>query len=147
MQYALLGHTGLVVSRLAFGAMTFTAGNRDIGAIYRVGAQAAGELLSRALEAGVNFCDTADAHAGGESESLLGAALKPYRDRVVIATRTGRGTRCDSDDAPLRPRAHGVESARLRIPERQVHARESLRSRQLRRSIRTGSMRISPISL
>jgi hypothetical protein len=37
MQYAMLGSTGLVVSRMAFGAMTFTQGNKDIGAIYKVG--------------------------------------------------------------------------------------------------------------
>ena len=89
MQYTLLGNTGLTVSRLAFGAMTFTAGNKDLGAIYKVGADLAGELVGRALEAGINFFDTADGYAGGESESLLGAALKPHRERVVIATKVG----------------------------------------------------------
>jgi len=89
MRYAQLGNTGLIVSRLAFGAMTFTAGNKDIGSIYKVGAKLADELVGRALEAGVNFFDTADAYAGGESESLLGAALKLHRDRVVIATKVG----------------------------------------------------------
>lgn len=89
MQYALLGNTGLTVSRLAFGAMTFTAGNKDLGAVYKVGADLAGELVGRALEAGINFFDTADGYAGGESEAMLGAALKPHRDRVVIATKVG----------------------------------------------------------
>ena len=89
MQYSLLGNTGLTVSRLAFGAMTFTAGNKDLGTIYKVGADLAGELVGRALEAGINFFDTADGYAGGESESLLGAALKPHRDQVVIATKVG----------------------------------------------------------
>ena len=89
MQYNLLGNTGLTVSRLAFGAMTFTAGNKDIGAVYKVGADLAGELVGRALEAGINFFDTADGYAGGESEAMLGAALKPHRDRVVIATKVG----------------------------------------------------------
>jgi aryl-alcohol dehydrogenase-like predicted oxidoreductase len=89
MQYTLLGNTGLTVSRLAFGAMTFTAGNRDLGAIYKVGADLAGELVGRALEAGINFFDTADGYAGGESETLLGAALKPHRGEVVIATKVG----------------------------------------------------------
>ena len=89
MRYAQLGNNGLIVSRLAFGAMTFTAGNKDIGSIYKVGAKLADELVGRALEAGVNFFDTADAYAGGESESLLGAALKLHRDRVVIATKVG----------------------------------------------------------
>jgi aryl-alcohol dehydrogenase-like predicted oxidoreductase len=89
MQYATLGATGLVVSRLAFGAMTFTQGNRDIGAIYKVGAKLAEELVGRTLDAGVTLFDTADAYAGGESESLLGAALKSRRDEVVIATKVG----------------------------------------------------------
>lgn len=89
MQYAQLGSTGLIVSRLAFGAMTFTAGNKDIGAIYKVGAKLADELVGRSLDAGINFFDTADGYAGGESESLLGAALKPHRDAVVLATKVG----------------------------------------------------------
>jgi aryl-alcohol dehydrogenase-like predicted oxidoreductase len=89
MQYTLLGNTGLTVSRLAFGAMTFTAGNKDLGSIYKVGADLAGELIGRALDAGINFFDTADGYAGGESEAMLGAALKPRRDQVVIATKVG----------------------------------------------------------
>jgi len=89
MQYATLGNTGLVVSRLAFGAMTFTAGNQDIGAIYKVGAKLADDLVGKAVDAGVNFFDTADGYAGGESETLLGAALKSRRDQVVIATKVG----------------------------------------------------------
>jgi aryl-alcohol dehydrogenase-like predicted oxidoreductase len=89
MRYSRLGDSGLVVSRLAFGAMTFTAGNKDIGAIYKVGGNLADQLVGRALDSGVNFFDTADAYAGGESETLLGAALKSRRDQVVIATKVG----------------------------------------------------------
>ncbi len=89
MQYALLGNTGLVVSRLAFGAMTFTAGNRQMRAVAKVGPDLAGELVARALDAGINFFDTADAYADGESESLLGAALKRHRERIVLATKVG----------------------------------------------------------
>jgi len=89
MQYTTLGAAGLPVSRLAFGAMTFTAGNQDLRSIYKVGAEAAATLVGRALEAGVNFFDTADGYAGGESEKLLGQALKPRRSEVVIATKVG----------------------------------------------------------
>src|SRR5690348_5062678 len=89
MQYARLGDTGLTVSRLAFGAMTFTAGNKDLGAIYKVGAGLADQLVGRALEAGVNFFDTADGYAGGESDAMLGAALNSHRDWVVTATKLG----------------------------------------------------------
>jgi aryl-alcohol dehydrogenase-like predicted oxidoreductase len=89
MQYTTLGHTGLVVSRFAFGAMTFTQGDRSLSTIFKVGAKVADELVGRALEAGVTFFDTADSYASGESEALLGAALKPHRDNVVIATKVG----------------------------------------------------------
>lgn len=92
MQYATLGNTGLVVSRLSFGAMTFTGGNRDLASVYKVGARLADELIGQSLDAGVNFFDTADAYAGGESETLLGAALKSRRDQVVIASKVGLRT-------------------------------------------------------
>lgn len=89
MHYATLGNTGLVVSRLSFGAMTFTAGNKDIGTIFKVGAELADQLVGRALDAGINFFDTADGYAGDESETLLGRALKARRDQVVITTKVG----------------------------------------------------------
>ena len=89
MKYKTLGTTGLVVSRMAFGAMTFTQGNQNIAAIYKVGEKLAAELVGRALDAGVNLFDTADGYAGGESERLLGAALKRRRNDVVIATKVG----------------------------------------------------------
>ncbi|HEU4531415.1 MAG TPA: aldo/keto reductase [Steroidobacteraceae bacterium] len=89
MKYATLGNTGLVVSRLAFGAMTFTAGNQAMPSIFKVGAESARALVARALEAGVNFFDTADGYAGGESEQLLGEALREKRNEVVIATKVG----------------------------------------------------------
>lgn len=89
MQYTTLGRSGLVVSRLAFGAMTFSGGNKDIATLYKVGANQANELVSQALAAGVNFFDTADAYAGGESEVLLGQALKARRSEAVVATKVG----------------------------------------------------------
>jgi aryl-alcohol dehydrogenase-like predicted oxidoreductase len=89
MQYKTLGNTGLVVSRLAFGAMTFTAGDRSIGAVYKTDAEAAEALVGRALDAGINFFDTADAYASGQSERILGEALRTRRDEVVIATKVG----------------------------------------------------------
>lgn len=89
MQYTTLGSTGLVVSRLGFGALTFTQGNQSLGAVYKVGTGLADELVGKALDAGVNFFDTADVYADGESESLLGAALKAHRDKVVITTKVG----------------------------------------------------------
>lgn len=89
MQYTLLGQTGLVVSRLAFGAMTFTSGDRSNAAIYKTDVAAAHALVGRALDAGINFFDTADAYANGQSEEILGAALRQRRDEVVIASKVG----------------------------------------------------------
>lgn len=89
MKYRTLGNTGLVVSRLAFGAMTFTQGNKDLGSIYKVGEKLASELVGRALDGGINLFDTADAYAGGESERLLGGALRSRRSEVLIATKVG----------------------------------------------------------
>src|SRR6202521_3390573 len=89
MQYVTLGSTGLVVSRLGFGAMTFTAGNKDVSAIYKVGAKLADELVGRALDAGVTLFDTADGYAGGESEALLGKALASRRHDGIITTKVG----------------------------------------------------------
>jgi aryl-alcohol dehydrogenase-like predicted oxidoreductase len=69
--------------------MTFTQGNTDLASIYKVGAEAADRLVGQALDAGVNFFDTADAYADGQSETLLGQALRGRRDEVVIATKVG----------------------------------------------------------
>jgi aryl-alcohol dehydrogenase-like predicted oxidoreductase len=63
MQYIVLGNTGLVVSRLAFGAMTFTSGNKSFATIYKTEALDANVMVERALKAGINFFDTADAYA------------------------------------------------------------------------------------
>jgi aryl-alcohol dehydrogenase-like predicted oxidoreductase len=87
MRYARLGDTGLVVSRLAFGAMTFGSGN--IPTVYKVGRDDARTLVDRALAAGINFFDTADGYAAGQSETMLGEALREKRKEVVISTKVG----------------------------------------------------------
>lgn len=89
MQYATLGDTGLIVSRLAFGAATFTQRNKDVGTFAKVGESVANELVGLALDQGVNYFDTADSYAGGESETLLGRALGSRRDEVVLSTKVG----------------------------------------------------------
>jgi aryl-alcohol dehydrogenase-like predicted oxidoreductase len=94
MRYNLLGDTGLYVSELCLGTMTF-GGAGVYQAIGQVGAQEAQALVGAALDAGVNFIDTADVYSDGESERLLGAALKSLgrpREQVVVATKVrGRG--------------------------------------------------------
>ncbi|MGG3624702.1 aldo/keto reductase [Bacillus gobiensis] len=87
MKYVQLGKSGLIVSRLAFGAMTFGSGK--IPSVYKVSQDQAKELVGQALEAGINFFDTADAYADGQSEEILGRLLGPHRKEVIIATKAG----------------------------------------------------------
>ena len=89
MQYAMLGNTGLAVSRLCFGAMTFHAGSTAMGSVAKTRGPDADALVGRALDAGINFFDTADMYSEGEAERMLGAALAPHRNDVVIATKCG----------------------------------------------------------
>ena len=80
MRYRQLGHTGVEVSNLCLGTMMFGAwGNPDHEDSIRI--------IHAALDAGVNFVDTADVYAGGESEEIVGKALRGRRDDVVLATK------------------------------------------------------------
>jgi len=80
MKYRSLGRTGLKVSPLCLGAMRFGAsGNRDHDDSIRI--------IHAALDAGVNFIDTADVYSAGESEEIVGKALAGRRDDVVVATK------------------------------------------------------------
>jgi aryl-alcohol dehydrogenase-like predicted oxidoreductase len=80
MQYRTLGRTGIKVSPYALGAMMFGAGgNPDHEDSVRI--------IHKALDAGINFVDTADRYSGGESEEIVGEALKGRRDDVVLATK------------------------------------------------------------
>ena len=89
MQYTQLGSTGLIVSRVALGGSTFTQGDKALGAFYKVGPELADEMIGKAIDAGVNYFDTADVYASGQSEALMGAALKPHRDRIVLSSKVG----------------------------------------------------------
>ena len=80
MKYRYLGTTGVQVSELCLGAMMFGAwGNPDHEDSIRI--------IHSALDAGVNFIDTADVYSGGESEEIVGKALSGRRDEVVLATK------------------------------------------------------------
>lgn len=86
MKYQQLGQSGLVVSRIGFGAMTF--GQHEYrGFRANVGEREAREMVARALDSGINLFDTADVYAGGQSEEILGRALVGHRDDVVICTK------------------------------------------------------------
>jgi aryl-alcohol dehydrogenase-like predicted oxidoreductase len=94
MNYRMLGRTGLFVSELCFGAMTF-GGEGFWKVVGTQGQSEADKLVGRCLEAGINFFDTADVYSNGQSEQLLGKALGARRKDVVLATkvrgRTGQG--------------------------------------------------------
>ena len=90
MQYRKLGRTGLYVSELCLGAMTFGAGKGLFHAIGSLGADETQALVGAALDAGINFIDTADVYSEGDSETLVGAALAALdrpREQIVIATK------------------------------------------------------------
>lgn len=78
MNYKRLGKTGLWVSELCMGCMTFGGETDEKTSI---------AMVERCLEAGINFFDTANVYTGGRSEEILGKALRPYRDQVVLATK------------------------------------------------------------
>jgi 1-deoxyxylulose-5-phosphate synthase len=88
MDYTKLGTTGLDVSPVAIGAMTYGAPDRGHPA-WSLGEDEALPLVRHALEAGINFFDTANLYSLGSSEEILGRALRQYADRdaVVIATK------------------------------------------------------------
>jgi aryl-alcohol dehydrogenase-like predicted oxidoreductase len=85
MEYATLGNSGLLVSKLCFGTMTFGDGRGLFKAISTVGQAGADELVKTSIDRGINFFDTE-----GESEKILGQSLKNLniaRKDVVLATR------------------------------------------------------------
>jgi aryl-alcohol dehydrogenase-like predicted oxidoreductase len=84
-----MGDTGLIVSRLAFGAMTFGSSPGIFASVSKVGSALADELVNKALGAGINFFNSADVYTAGQSEEMLGKALGSKRKDVVIATKVG----------------------------------------------------------
>jgi aryl-alcohol dehydrogenase-like predicted oxidoreductase len=90
MRYNLLGKTGLYVSELCLGSMTFGGSGGMWQAIGQLRQEEVLALMGAALDAGVNFIDTADVYASGESERLVGQALKTLkrpREQIVVATK------------------------------------------------------------
>ena len=95
MRYRNLGRTGLKVSELCLGTMTFGSSFLNIAEVDQSEAE---KLVARALDSGVNFFDTADVYSRGESEQILGRSLHNLgvdRDSVVIATKV-RGSMSDA---------------------------------------------------
>ena len=90
MEYNTLGNTGLLVSRLCLGTMTFSSGTGVYEHIGNVNQAGADELVKASIDAGINFFDTADVYSHGEAETTLGQAFKNLgveRKDVVLATK------------------------------------------------------------
>ncbi|QLL12298.1 aldo/keto reductase [Pseudomonas chlororaphis] len=117
MRYRPLGKTGQFVSELCLGTMTFSGGQgfwRTVGTVDQRGATA---LVARALEAGVNFFDSADVYSEGQSEVLLGQALREVdvrREDVIIATKVFGRTSPGPNSAGL-SRGHIMDQVGLSL--------------------------------
>lgn len=83
MKYRKLGNTGLIVSEVALGTMQFGS-KMNVG---NLGQEETMRMVKLALDRGINFIDTADVYSLGESETLLGNALKGVREEIVLATK------------------------------------------------------------
>ena len=136
MEYKTLGNTGLLVSRLCFGTMTFGDGRGIFKAIGAVGQAGADELVKTSIDGGINFFDTADIYTEGESEKILGQSLKNLniaRKDVVIATKVYSRVGPGRNDIGA-SRGHimdGVEASLRRLQTDhidlyQIHANDSV---------------------
>ena len=136
MEYKTLGNTGLLVSRLSLGTMTFGSGAGLFKAIGAVDQKSADGLVNAAVAAGINFFDTADVYSDGESETTLGQSFKNLniaRKDVVIATKVyGRVGPGRNDIGASRGHILNAVEASLRrlqtdyIDLYQIHANDSV---------------------
>ncbi|MEV5737017.1 aldo/keto reductase [Streptomyces sp. NPDC052292] len=106
MQYVKLGSTGLDVSRICLGCMTYGLPDRGTHE-WTLGEEASRPLIRQALEAGVNFFDTANVYSDGTSEEIVGRALRDFadRDEIVLATKVHGRTRPGPNGAGLSRKA------------------------------------------
>ncbi|MET8850148.1 aldo/keto reductase [Amycolatopsis sp. NPDC004625] len=114
MRYVKLGTTGLDVSPIAVGAMSY--GEPDRGhPVWSLGEERARPLIKHALDVGINFFDTANMYSNGSSEEILGRALKDFavRDEVVIATKLRH---------PMRPGPNGRGLSRKAVMTEADHS-------------------------
>jgi aryl-alcohol dehydrogenase-like predicted oxidoreductase len=98
MEYRYLGRSGLKISVLGLGTMTFGASG-VFTPIGQTPLEEARKMVDRALEAGVNFIDTADIYSAGRSEEMIGEILKGRRDEVILATKARFPTGDGPNDA------------------------------------------------
>ena len=100
MRYTTLGGTGLKVSRLCIGCMSF-GGPDAPGFEWTLGYEEAKKIIDRAIDLGINFFDTADVYSNSRSEQIVGKAMEGRRDDVVIATKVGLPTGDGPDERGL----------------------------------------------
>ncbi|WP_419757248.1 aldo/keto reductase [Acidisoma sp.] len=100
MEYRQLGRSGLKVSALTLGTMTF-GGKGRFAFVGRTNAADASRMVDMALDAGVNLLDTSDIYSTGASEEILGQAIKGKRDNVLIATKARFPMGAGPNDAGL----------------------------------------------
>jgi aryl-alcohol dehydrogenase-like predicted oxidoreductase len=136
MRYESLGNTGLLVSRLCLGTMTFGDGQGPFKAIGAVGQKEADALVKAAIEGGINFFDTADVYSAGFSEKTIGQSLRNLnisRKDVVLATKVyGRmGPGRNDVGASRKHIMDGIEASLRRLQTDyvdlyQIHANDSV---------------------
>ncbi|MEZ2131744.1 MULTISPECIES: aldo/keto reductase [unclassified Sinorhizobium] len=106
MEYVKLGATGLEVSRICLGCMTFGASDRGNHS-WTLNEEASRPLIKQAIELGINFLDTANTYSNGNSEEIVGRAIKDFarREDVVLATKVFNRMRPGPNGAGLSRKA------------------------------------------
>jgi aryl-alcohol dehydrogenase-like predicted oxidoreductase len=124
MRYRKFGNTGLFVSELCLGTMTFGGGSGgiwdNIGTLQQADAD---KLVGRSLDAGINFIDTADVYADGQSEIITGQALKNLkvpRENVVVATKIHGETGTKSVNSRGGSRYHIIDGVKASLKRLQL---------------------------
>ena len=122
MQHRILGRTGLFVSELCLGTMTFGGGDSMWGKIGNLQQDEAERLVGTAVDAGINMLDTADVYSEGLSEEITGQALrnlKLRREDIVVATKvfgeTGKGPNARGNS-----RSHIIEACKASLKRLQL---------------------------
>ena len=100
MRYTTLGSTGLKVSRLCIGCMSFGGPDAE-GFEWTLGYDDSKKIIDRAFDLGINFFDTADVYSNGRSEQIVGRVLQGRRNDIVLATKVGLPTGDGPDDRGL----------------------------------------------
>ena len=101
MKYAQIGRSALQVSQIGFGCMSLS----------NTGAAEATEMIKTAIDAGINYFDTADLYDKGANEQLIGELLKPVRKKILLATKVGNQWRQDGSGWNWNPRKDYILSA------------------------------------